>query len=102
LFSFLSFTIMFGWFVLAFAAYRGKVLGIVQSVGLASMGLLPLGVLKGTELLSIVGTVGLCVALVPAGIGMILKGPKPSRRAVLLTAVTIPALGALAFVSTMG
>jgi hypothetical protein len=102
LFRFLSFTIMFGWYVLAFAAYRGKALGIVQSVGLASMGLLPLGVLKGTELLSITGTAGLCVALVPAGISMILSGPKPSRRAVLLTAVTIPALGALAFVSTLG
>ncbi len=102
LFSFLSFTIMFGWYVLAFAAYRSKALGIIQSLGLASMGLLPLGVLKGTELLSIVGTVGLCVALVPAGVSKLLAGPKPARRTILLTAATVPALAALAFASTWG
>lgn len=102
LFSFLSFTIMFGWYVLAFAAYRAKALGVVQSIGLATMGLLPLGVLKGTELVSIIGTVGLGVALVPAGIGALLEGPKPNRRTVLLTAIAVPALGALAYVSTLG
>ncbi|AUI61807.1 hypothetical protein [Amycolatopsis sp. BJA-103] len=102
LFSFLSFTIMFGWYVLAFAAYRAKVLGVVQSIGLATMGLLPLGVLKGTEIVSIIGTAGLCVALVPAGIRVLLESPKPSRKTVLLTAITVPVLGALAFASTLG
>ncbi|MFI9451536.1 hypothetical protein [Amycolatopsis sp. NPDC052450] len=102
LFSFLSFTIMFGWYVLAFAAYRAKVLGVAGSIGLATMGLLPLGVLKGTEFVSIVGTAGLCVALVPAGIRALLESPRPSRKTMLLTAVAIPALGALAFASTLG
>lgn len=102
LFSFLSFTIMFGWYVLAFATYRAKVLGVVGSIGLATMGLLPLGVLKGTEFVSIIGTAGLCVALVPAGIRALLESPRPSRKTMLLTAVAIPALGALAFVSTLG
>ncbi|RSN23892.1 hypothetical protein DL990_36460 [Amycolatopsis sp. WAC 01416] len=102
LFSFLSFTIMFGWYVLAFAAYRAKALGLVGSIGLATMGLLPLGVLKGTEFVSIIGTAGLCVALVPAGIRALLESPRPSRKTILLTAVTIPALGALAFASTLG
>lgn len=99
LFSYLSFTIMFGWFVLAFAAYRSGVLGAVRSLCLAAMGLLPLGVLKGTEVLSIVGTVGLCVALVPVGVSLLRK---PSRRSVLLASVTVPALGALALASTLG
>ncbi|NUT93006.1 MAG: hypothetical protein HOY78_13375 [Saccharothrix sp.] len=102
LFSYLSFTIMFGWFLLAFAAYRSGALGVVRSVCLATAGLLPLGVLKGTELLSIVGTVGLCAALVPLGVRVLLDGPRPSRRAVLATAGAVPLLGALALVSTMG
>ncbi|MEV6910947.1 hypothetical protein [Amycolatopsis sp. NPDC051071] len=102
LFSFLSFTIMFGWYVLAFAAYRAKALGVVRSIGLATMGLLPLGVLKGTEFVSIIGTAGLCVALVPAGVRALLESPKPSRRTLVLTAIAVPALGALAFASTLG
>lgn len=102
LFSFLSFTIMFGWYVLAFAAYRAKVLGVVGSIGVATMGLLPLGVLKGTEFVSIIGTAGLCVALVPAGIRTLLESPKPSRRSIVLTAIAVPLLGALAFASALG
>lgn len=102
LFSFLSFTIMFGWYVLAFAAYRAKVLGVAGSIGLAAMGLLPLGVLKGTEFLSIIGTAGLCVALVPAGIRALLESPKPGRRTMLFTAIAVPVLGALAVVSALG
>jgi hypothetical protein len=102
LFSFLSFTIMFGWYLLAFAAYRAKVLGIVRSIALATTGFLPLGVLKGTEIVSVIGTAGLCVALVPAGIQALLESPKPNRKTVWLTALAIPALGALAFASTMG
>jgi hypothetical protein len=102
LFSYLSFTIMFGWFVLAFAAHRGGVLGPVRAVALATTGLLPLGVLKGTEVLSIVGTVGLCVALVPLGIRTILEQPKPSRKNVLTAVPVAVGLGALAVLSTMG
>lgn len=102
LFSFLSFTIMFGWFVLAIAAYRGEVLGAVRAVALACMGLLPLGVLKGTEMLSIVGTVGLCVALVPLGVRVLREQPKPTRRAVLVAAPVAVGLGALAVLSTFG
>ena len=102
LFSFLSFTIMFGWFVLAFAAYRSGVLGAVSSTALATMGLLPLGVLKGTELVSIVGTVGLCVALVPLGIRVLAERPRPTRRQVLIAVPATVGLGALAVLSTMG
>lgn len=99
LFSFLSFTIMFGWFVLAFAAYRSGVLGPFRAVGVAAMGLLPLGVLKGTELLSIVGTAALCVALVPLGVQVL---PKPTRRNVLIAVPVTVGLGALAVLSTLG
>ncbi|OKJ97599.1 hypothetical protein [Amycolatopsis sp. CB00013] len=102
LFSFLSFTIMFGWYILAFAAYRAKVLGVAGSIGMATMGLLPLGVLKGTEIVSIIGTAGLCLALVPAGVRALLESPKPSRRTMLLAAIAVPILGGLAFASALG
>ncbi|ONI86889.1 hypothetical protein ALI22I_24905 [Saccharothrix sp. ALI-22-I] len=102
LFSFLSFAILSGWLVLAFAAYRSGVLGPVRAVGLAAMCLLPLGVLKGTEVTSVVAAVGLCVAFVPDGVRLALDGPRPSRRSVLLTLASVPALGALAHVSTLG
>ncbi|KJK53079.1 hypothetical protein UK23_01810 [Lentzea aerocolonigenes] len=101
LFSFLSFTIMFGWFVLAIAAYLSGELGKVRSVALAAMGLLPLGVLKGTEVMSIVGTVGLCVALVPLGI-RVLAEQKPTKRQVLIALPATLGLGALAVLSTFG
>lgn len=47
LFSFLSFTVLSGWLVPAFAAYRSGVLGLPRATALAAMCLLPLGVLKG-------------------------------------------------------
>ncbi|MBM7861301.1 hypothetical protein [Lentzea nigeriaca] len=102
LFSYLSFTIMFGWYVLAIGAYLGGVLKAVPAVALACMGLLPLGVLKGTELVSIVGTTGLCVALVPLGIRTLREQPRPSRRALVLAAPVTAGLGALAVLSTLG
>jgi hypothetical protein len=102
LFSFLSFTIVFGWYVLAIGAYRSRVLGPVRAVGLAAMGLLPLGVLKGTEALSVVGTAGLCVALVPLGIRVLSQQPKPTRRNVLTAVPVAVGLGALAVLSTLG
>ncbi|MEV6240103.1 hypothetical protein [Lentzea sp. NPDC051838] len=102
LFSYLSFTIAFGWYVLAFGAYRSGVLGKVRSVALASMGLLPLGVLKGTEIVSIVGTIGLCVALVPLGIRVLVDQPRPTRRQLMIAVPSVLGLGALAVLSTLG
>ncbi|GAB2957451.1 hypothetical protein [Saccharothrix stipae] len=102
LFSFLSFTILFGWPMLAFAAYRSRALGLFRSLALASMCLLPLGVLKGTEVTSVIAVVGLCAAFLPSGVRLALGGPKPTRKSILLTLATTPALGALAYVSTLG
>lgn len=102
LFSFLSFTVMFGWFVLAVAAYRGRVLGPVRALALGAVGLLPIGVLKGTEVLSVVGTAGLCVALVPLGIRVIRQQRTPTRRTVLTAVPVAVGLGALAVLSTLG
>nr|CEL12684.1 hypothetical protein [Kibdelosporangium sp. MJ126-NF4]CTQ93548.1 hypothetical protein [Kibdelosporangium sp. MJ126-NF4] len=100
MFTFLSFTIMFGWYVLAIGAYRTQ--GLVRSVTLATMGLLPLGVLKGTEVVSIVGTAGLCVAFVPLGITWLREAPRLSRRTVLIAIPATLGVAGLAFLSTLG
>ncbi|MFE2757101.1 hypothetical protein ACFXGA_34410 [Actinosynnema sp. NPDC059335] len=102
LFSFLSFTIVAGWPVLAYAAYRTGALGRVRAVALAATCALPLGVLKGTEITSVIAVTGLCVALIPSGVQLLRTGPPPTRNAILLTATTVPALAALAYVSTLG
>ncbi|MEO3799420.1 hypothetical protein [Nonomuraea sp. B1E8] len=73
----LSFSIFFGWIVLAVGTWRARVLGLTRSVALASMSALPIGVLKGTGPMSVVATVGLCVALVPLGVHVLKDGPAP-------------------------
>ncbi|MGC7093284.1 hypothetical protein ACPZ19_01335 [Amycolatopsis lurida] len=59
---------IFGWVVLAIGAWRSRALGRVGAVALGVMTAMPVGVLKGTEWLSVVAAVGLCVALVPLGV----------------------------------
>ncbi|MEV0066104.1 hypothetical protein [Amycolatopsis sp. NPDC050768] len=102
LFSYLSFTILLGWIVLAIGAWRSGALHKVRCLALAAMSLMPLGVLKGTTVMSIVGAIGLCVALVPAGISLVFSGPRPNARTIRLTMAAIPAVGLLAYVSTLG
>ncbi|MFD2468191.1 hypothetical protein [Amycolatopsis silviterrae] len=102
LFSFLSFTIMFGWPLLGFAAYRAGVLGRVRSVALAAATVMPLGVLKGTTAWSIVAAVGLCVAFVPSGIRLLAQAQQTDRRTVGLACLGAVAVGALGYLSTLG
>ncbi|MDQ2586605.1 hypothetical protein [Saccharothrix yanglingensis] len=107
LFSFLSFTILLGWPVLAFAAHRTGALGsgrfaVVRAVALGATSLLPLGVLKGTEVTSVVAVVGLCVALVPGGVRLARGTPRPTHRSVLVLLAAVPVLGVLGVVSTLG
>ncbi|GHE92594.1 hypothetical protein GCM10017786_26580 [Amycolatopsis deserti] len=99
LFSYLTFTILLGWPVLAFAAWRARVLHPVQALGLAATAALPLGVLKGTTALSLVAVAGLGVALVPAGVRLLRTAPRPDFR---LVAAAVPVVGLLAYVSTLG
>jgi hypothetical protein len=87
----LSGAIFFGWIVLAIGAWRAGVLGLARSVALASMSALPIGVLKGTGPMSIVATLGLCVALVPLGVHILKDGPAPRWWAYPLTAGVLAA-----------
>ncbi|SNT35930.1 hypothetical protein SAMN05443665_102535 [Actinomadura meyerae] len=102
IFQYASFAIMLGWIVLAIGTWRSGVLGPVRSLALALMALLPLGVLKGTTPLSIVGTAGLCIALVPLGLAILSNGPRPTRRSATRFSLSALAVVTLAFVSSLG
>lgn len=96
-FHFLSPAIFFGWIVLALAAYRSGTIGFLRSIALALMAAVPLGVLKGSSMMSVIGTVGLCVALVPLGIQELFTGPLPSTRVALAWFLIIVGLGLIFF-----
>lgn len=74
----LSPLIICGWIVLAIGAYLARVLGILQSIALGLMAMLMLGVLKGSTIVSVIATAGLCVALIPLGVKIILDNPRPN------------------------
>ncbi|MCX5105960.1 hypothetical protein [Streptomyces sp. NBC_00439] len=92
-FAALNLAVLAGWVVLALGAWRTRVLGPVRAVALGLTAALPLGVLKGTTPMSLVALAGLCVALVPSGLGLLRAAPRPGRAVALrwagLTAVTI-------------
>ncbi|HYF64382.1 MAG TPA: hypothetical protein VD886_16280, partial [Herpetosiphonaceae bacterium] len=88
--------IMAGWVILAVGAYRAGLLGLGRAGGLALMAGVPLGVLKGTTLFSLLGAGGLGLACVPLGIRLLRRGPRPAVPALIGWVVGIAALG-LAF-----
>ncbi|MFJ8851726.1 hypothetical protein [Streptomyces sp. NPDC102437] len=92
-FAALNLAVLVGWIVLALGAWRTRVLGPVRAVALGLTAALPLGVLKGTTPMSLVALAGLCIALVPSGVGLLREAPRPGRAAALrwaaLTAVAI-------------
>jgi hypothetical protein len=87
---------MGGWILLAIGAYRSGTLGIIRSIALSSMFFLPLGTLKGTRFESTFILLGLCIALVPLGVKVLLDGPPPSRKAIIWTIAFI--VGEIAFI----
>ncbi|MEU4363175.1 hypothetical protein [Promicromonospora sp. NPDC023987] len=91
IFSVLNLAILAGWLVLAVGAWRTKVLGPVGAIALALTSALPLGLLKGTTLLSLVALAGLATALVPLGLRELLRSPRP-RPAVALRWVAVVGL----------
>ncbi|MDL4770801.1 hypothetical protein [Actinomadura xylanilytica] len=102
IFQYASFTIMLGWAVLAAGAFRAGVLGWPRCLALAPTSALPLGVLKGTTPLSIIATAGLCAALAPLGLKILLDGPRPTRRSVALFAAATALAAVLGAVSSLG
>jgi hypothetical protein len=91
----LSVATFVGWIVLAIGAYRSGALGLVPSVGLALMAALPVGIIKGTRPLSVVGAIGLCIAFVPLGVKLLRDGPAPRLRAAVGWVTAVIAVGTL-------
>lgn len=108
LMSAFSVAILVGWIVLAIGAFLSGVfgpgvLGIARSVALASMALLPLGVLKGTTPLSVVAVCGLAIALVPLGVRVLRDGPVPRPRVLIAWIGMVVVLSAaMGIVGTLG
>jgi len=97
--SALSATIMIGWILLAIGAYLSGTFGLLGTVGLGLMSALMLGVLKGSSITSVVAATGLCLAMVPLGIEVLLAPPSPGLRSVLTTIAVGTILLVLLFVS---
>jgi hypothetical protein len=89
-FRMLSGAVVTGWVVLAIGAYRSGALGLARSVSLGLVSMLALGTLKGTEVpQSLIAAAGLCVVFIPLGVALLRDGPRPSRRALVWTAVLL-------------
>ncbi|RCG17747.1 hypothetical protein DTL70_27190 [Streptomyces diacarni] len=96
-FSTLNAALMGGWILLAFGAYRARVLGPMRATVLALASAMPLGVLKGTTIWSVTAAAGLCVALLPLGITAWRTGPVPRPATVVGRFVLVGAVGAAMF-----
>jgi hypothetical protein len=90
--------IMVGWLVLAVGAYKSGTLGLLRAAALGLMSTLMLGVLKGSSLMSVVATAGLCAALVPLGVRVLRDGPRPPRRVLVGWSLLVVALAAASVV----
>jgi hypothetical protein len=101
--STLNLAIMVGWIILAIGGYRSKVLNIFNSVALGLMSTLPLGVLKGTTIFSIIATAGLCAACIPLGVKTIKNGPNPGvKKVIISTLLTASLLSFFFYFGQMG
>jgi hypothetical protein len=85
----LSMCILLGWIILAIGAYLSGTLGLIRAITLAGMSALMLGVLKGSSVVTVLVTLGLCIALVPLGIVILTERPRPGIRNVLVWSVLI-------------
>jgi len=95
-----SVAIMAGWIVLAIGAKLSGTLGWTGAIALALMSGLPLGILKGATVFSLIAVLGLAVALVPLGVKALRTGPPP-RPAVAIRWVVL-VLGVTAAATVLG
>jgi hypothetical protein len=89
--------ILVGWIVLAVGAYLSGTLGLVRSMALALMSVLMMGVLKGSSVVSVVATTGLCLALMPLGLQVLRQPPTPGRWVILTRFLLLAILVMLLF-----
>ncbi|MFC5466200.1 hypothetical protein [Lederbergia graminis] len=98
----LNFSILCGWIVLALGAYLSKVFGWFRSIALGIMFAMALGILKGTNMTTIISLTGLSIALIPLGVQVVRSGNKPKLKTVLFYIILIVlVLGSWLFMSEM-
>lgn len=90
--STLNGAILVGWVVLAIGAYLSGTLGLFRSIALACMSAMMLGVLKGSSIVSVIATLGLCIAFLPFGFRVLKDGPNKSRKTIAGWLLLITAL----------
>lgn len=95
--SALSLLILTGWTILAIGAYLSRTLNIWCSVALTLMSALMMGVLKGSSVVSVIATAGLCIGFVPAGIKLLKELPAPGYKAIAGWTVFIIVFAAVLF-----
>ncbi len=81
--SSLNATILLGWILLAVGAYLSRTLGLIQSAALGLMSALMMGVLKGSSIVSVISTAGLCIAFVPLGFRLLCTPNRPPLRTLI-------------------
>ena len=79
----LAVTILLGWILLAVGAYLSRTLGLIQSAALGLMSALMMGVLKGSSIVSVISTSGLCLAFVPLGFRLLCTPETPPLRTLI-------------------
>lgn len=77
--------ILSGWVVLAVGTFLAKVMHPVRCLGLLAMAALMIGILKGTDVVSIIAVSGLALALVPQGVITLRTARRPERRSVIIS-----------------
>ncbi|HLU21009.1 MAG TPA: hypothetical protein VKZ77_00835 [Bacillaceae bacterium] len=98
----LNFSILCGWIVLALGAYLSRVFGRFRAVALGIMFAVALGILKGTNMTTIISLTGLSIALIPLGLQVVRSGDKPKLKTVFLYIILILlVLGSWLFMSNM-
>jgi hypothetical protein len=81
--SSLNATLLLGWILLAVGAYLSRTLGRIQSAALGLMSALMMGVLKGSSIVSVISTTGLCIAFVPLGFRLLCTPNRPPLRTLI-------------------
>ncbi|MFG1607650.1 hypothetical protein [Actinoplanes sp. NPDC049265] len=81
--SSLSLSIMAGWIILAIGGVLSQILRPWQAIGLMLPSGLMIGVLKGTDWLTIVELLGLAAAFVPFGLAELRRARFPANKATL-------------------
>lgn len=97
-----SLILMAGWVVLAFGSFTSKTLKWWQCLGILLAVAIPIGVLKGTAIRSLVSVSGLCVAFIPYGIRLLREDKQKPKVILLWIGISTIVITVSALIGTFG